>query len=1089
VKLNLSSLIAVCLTFAGLSAATRGDRYALILSDPPLARLVASRDELKSTALTAPRARIDAAQRRLRASLEPLGIAVLGSMETLTNAVFVQASEDQLATLRALPGVARVEKMRPIKPLLNRALGLMNVPAAWTTVGGQQTAGAGMRIGILDSGIDQTHPAFQDNGLSVPAGFPKCNVAADCSYTNRKVIVARSYVNMLVTPEDPANSRPDDLTPRDRVGHGTAEAMIAAGATVQGPAATITGVAPKAYLGNYKIFGSPGISDFTFPDVVLRALEDASSDGMNVVVLAVGQPALWGASDTGSTCFDDPGVPCDFFTDAVRQAVQLGLTIVTAAGNDGFSGHLYPLPGSIESPGNVKEVITVGATTNSHLFYSSVRLSGAGIPSSLVNAKAVFGDGPKPASPFTAPVRDVSKLDGSGLACSSLAAGSLAGTIALVQRGTCTFLAKAVNVQAAGAVGLIVVTTDEFPYQMFGLSTAGLPGVMIGVSAGSALQTFLSTHANYPATLDPTLSETVLTLPGDFDTVDYTSSYGPTPRDNAIKPDLVAVGTDLYTATQNYDPNGNFNGNLYDPTRFTTVSGTSFAAAFVAGAVALVKQVNPGFSSAQLKSAVVNTANLNISVFDDNNNLIPSRVIGRGAGKLDAGAAVQTTVEANPSTLSFGVISGSLPGAQNLTLTNSGKTAATLQLAVVQTDADSRATVSLSSSSLTLTAGGIGIVTVRMTGNVPLAGRYEGAITIQGGAVNLRVPYLYIVSDGIPYNAFALRDDGFDVIPGDSILLDVKVMDRYGAPVPNVPIRFRSTLGGGSISKGDPSTDALGIAEATAIAGSSIGDQEFAADINNPAQFTIYFDGKGRNIPHIGANGVVNTASNQAGQGLAPGSYISIYGTNLSDVTRIFATPYLPIAIGGVSVSFDIPSKNISVPGHIYFVSPGQINIQIPWELQGHTSVMMKVSIGSYSSNLYNVALNDYSPAMFEYTEAGTNRVLAAALDSKFLLIGSNHPIARGASVQLYVNGLGPVNDQPASGEPASATPLSRTVVLPKVTIGGQPGVVSFSGLAPGIVGLYQINVTVPTNIDAGVQPVIINQNGVISKTSQLVVQ
>ena len=92
------------------------------------------------------------------------------------------------------------------------------------SLNGEPNAGAGVKIAVLDTGIDQNHAAFQENGLQYPAGFPK----GDSGYTNRKVIAARSYVNMLVGT-DPQFTRPDDLSPRDRVGHGTAVAMIAAG--------------------------------------------------------------------------------------------------------------------------------------------------------------------------------------------------------------------------------------------------------------------------------------------------------------------------------------------------------------------------------------------------------------------------------------------------------------------------------------------------------------------------------------------------------------------------------------------------------------------------------------------------------------------------------------------------------------------------------------------------------------------------------------------------------------------------------------------------------------------------------------------
>jgi len=1103
-------LLAGALFALELSAATRTDRYALILADPPLAELAGSREQLESEAMAQPRARIESIQTSLKAELERRNVPTIGSTKVVLNAIYVIASESELPALRSLPGVVRVEKMRVLKRHLNRALPLMNVPAAWNTVGGQQSAGLGSRIGILDTGIDQTHPAFKGTGLPVPAGFPKCTVPSDCAYTNNKVIVARSYVRLLSNEGsgstiDPTFTRPDDFSARDHVGHGTAAAMIAAGDTVQGPAATITGVAPKAYLGNYKIFGSPGVNDVTFSDVVLLAMEDAIADRMDVISLSVGSPALWGPNDRGATCQRTGTDPCDPQTDAVENAIRLGMTVVVSAGNDGNISYQtqnqgLPTLNSIESPGTAPSAITVGASTNSHVFYSSVRVSGAGVPSGLQQIKAVFGDGPKISKPLTAPLRDVSLLGGGGDGCSQPNGGSLTGAIALIPRdgSNCTFASRVANAQAAGAVAAIIFQKpgDETLFQMIGLSNLGIPAVLIGSSGGSALQAFTGGHPDFPVTLDPSLTETTFTGQGGFDTVAFFSSYGPAIGDGTIKPDLVAVGTGVYTATQRYDPNGD----LYDPTGFISTDGTSFAAPFVAGAIALVKQVNPGFSPAQFKSAVVNTANSNISDFDTNGNLFPARVTAIGAGKLDAGAAVQSTVEVNPATISFGVIGTVLP-ARPLTITNSGKSTATLALGVTRRDADSRASITLSSTSVTLNPGASTSVTVRMTGSVPSAEIYEGAVTITGAGVNLRVPYLYIVSDGAPFDAFALSGSGFDGLANDIVELEVKVVDKFGAPVPNVPVRFYSTLGGGHVVNGQVSatTDNLGIGFARVVLGTQIGAQEFAVDINNPPQFSIVFDGSVRVPLVVSTNGVVDAASVRVGQGLAPGSYVSIFGSGLSDVTRLYQTPYLPVSLGGVSVSFDVPSKNISVPGHISFVSPNQVNVQIPWELQGQTSAFMKVSIGNFSSlkcdtngancTTYRVPINDYSPSLFEYTEASTGRVLAAALDLNYVLAATNHPIPRGTFVQLYVNGLGPVNNQPASGEPSPAQPLATTKVIPIVMIGGQPASVDFSGLIPPYVGLYQVNVKVPTNIGAGIQPLVIIQNGVVSKTSMLPVQ
>src|SRR6185436_19626051 len=141
------------------------------------------------------------------------------------------------------------------------------------------------------------------------------------------------------------------------------------------------------------------------------------------------------------------------------------------------------------------------------------------------------------------------------------------------------------------------------------------------------------------------------------------SSHGPSIGDVSkgeapIKPELVAVGQDVYTATQSSDPRGD----LYDPTGYTAVQGTSFAVPMVAGAVALVKQRNPGFTAAQLKSAVVNSAA--DEVYDNQER---ARAVAVGAGKLNAAAAVQVSATVEPATLSFGVIkSAALPASLTL---------------------------------------------------------------------------------------------------------------------------------------------------------------------------------------------------------------------------------------------------------------------------------------------------------------------------------------------------------------------------------------------------------------------------------------
>ncbi len=459
-------LLAVLLLGINCFAADRSDRYAVILQDEPVAAVATVKSK---AALVDHSQRIAAAQSSLRSALKQKKVVVIDSVQTLANAVFVHADEAQAQALRQLPGVVRVERMRPVKRLINRAIDLVNGTTAWNTLGGPQNAGSGMKIAILDTGIDQTHPAFQDASLSMPAGFPKCS-GAECNYTNSKVIAARSYVQMLVLGDVAEDSRPDDLSPRDRVGHGTAAASVAAGNVHNAPLARFGGVAPKAYLGNYKIFGSPGVNDVTFSDVVVKALEDAYNDGMDVASLSLGFSAVWGPNDRGPVCGKPSGVPCDLFADAIEVAARR-MTVVVSAGNDGDVGLRLPTLNSIYSPGTAASAITVGATTNSHVLYSSVRI-GNGAPSNLQRIDGIFGSGPSLTAPLTAPVRDVTRLGDDGKACSALGNNNLAGTIALIQRGDCGFAVKINNAQKAGAVGVIIYQVQGSNFLFPGTGTA-----------------------------------------------------------------------------------------------------------------------------------------------------------------------------------------------------------------------------------------------------------------------------------------------------------------------------------------------------------------------------------------------------------------------------------------------------------------------------------------------------------------------------------------------------------------------------------------------------------------------------------------
>jgi minor extracellular serine protease Vpr len=360
---------------------------------------------------------------------------------------------------------------------------------------------------------------------------------------------------------------------------------------------------------------------------------------------------------------------------------------------------------------------------------------------------------------------------------------------------------------------------------------------------------------------------------------------------------------------------------------------------------------------------------------------------------------------------------------------------------------------------------------------------------VTGGPVPLTVPYLFVAGDQVIYDVIPLNGSGFDGVAGEEIPaieqpLAIRVLDYYGAPVAGAAVQWAVNIGSGSFVPGAGNTtnvtDQNGVAIATPVLGPELGLQEFAATVGS---IEMLFDGNARLAPSINAGGIVDGAG-FAARAVAPGSIVSVFGANMSDVTDgAFYLP-LPAGLDNVSVSFDVPSANISVPGRFFYVSPTQLNIQVPWELEGQSSAIVKVIIGETYSAEYTLPLAAYGPGFFAYNSG--SQLMALALDTSYHLITPSNSAKRGGVVQLYLGGLGPVSKPPASGAAALDNPLSQTVATPTITIGGQTANVLWSGLAPGFVGLYQVDATVPDNAGTGLQPATCSVGGVACQTVML---
>jgi subtilisin family serine protease len=531
-----------------------------------------------------------------------------------------------------MPDVLSIVPNRRYSYSLTRSNDLMNAPAAWQLTGGEQLAGRGMKIGIIDTGIDHTHVMFDDQGYQAPEGYP----IGDTDFTNNKIIVARVFTK--------GGDSAIDSTPRDRDGHGTHVASCAAGnLNTPSPLGSISGFAPNAYLGNYKVF----TSSFTTLEQIIGALEACVEDGMDVVNLSL-----------GSEAYINPLLDPEAL--AIRNAIKAGVVVVAAAGNSGA-------PETIGSPGQIPEVITVGSLTNGHAGASSgdVDIAMMNVYSDgkqiLTDEQVVLGPDPEF---FSHPllgrfqIVDADLLDGGryggdphGLACRSLPAGSAQESWVLAQRGTCSYAEKIFNVEDAGGWGALIYNNagaEEGPDELIRGLVPGtmLPSYFSSRNVGLAVKEALAgggvVEVEFYAATPHERNQTPLEL-------SIFSSAGPS-LSYVIKPEISAIGEGSYGATQNDLPGeyrfSSIDYTSFDLSGFGFSSGTSFSSPRVAGVAALIKQANPSWAPEEVKSAIVISAQRPA-------NFTPLSGMERGAGHVDAVRSMDLPLIVTPATLSW----------------------------------------------------------------------------------------------------------------------------------------------------------------------------------------------------------------------------------------------------------------------------------------------------------------------------------------------------------------------------------------------------------------------------------------------------
>ncbi len=221
--------------------------------------------------------------------------------------------------------------------------------------------------------------------------------------------------------------------------------------------------------------------------------------------------------------------------------------------------------------------------------------------------------------------------------------------------------------------------------------------------------------------------------------------------------------------------------------------------------------------------------------------------------------------------------------------------------------------------------------------------------------------------------------------------------------------------------------------------------------------------------PAINAAGIVDAAGFIPGRPVAPGSIASVFGADPALRTEFALASPLPGMLGGGSIIFgDLPAAPV------YAASPAQTNVLIPWELAGLSETTALARVGSAVSSPLSLELAEFSPGIFavNQTGAGQGAVLIAGLEGQLAapadLFPNSRPARIGDWLEIFAAGLGPVSNPPATGDPSPASPLSRTQSTPAVLVGGVAAPVAFSGLAPGFVGLYQVNAQVPEGAASG---------------------
>jgi minor extracellular serine protease Vpr len=634
--------------------------------------------------------------------------------------------------VRQLPKLARQSFASRVWPSFTYHLALNRSPAvigADVFHAATGDNGDGVKIGVVDDGIDNTNPFLSGTGFTPPAGFPK----GQTKYTNGKIIVARAYPG-------PGSGKQGKLAlDRNSSFHGTHVSGIAAGDV--GTCAPIgddhpatcglSGIAPRAFLGNYRVFNVPSpVGHIAESPEIAEAFEQTVKDGMDVLNFSGGGPMTEPLNDV--------------LLATTNNVAAAGVVPVLAAGNDrddfGF--------GTAGSPADAADAISVAAVSNSQVYapslvaYDSTGKEILHVPiqsrgqtpaawavanQQLVDVGSIIGRNGQPVDRHLC--GSASDPNGSE---NPLPANSLSGAVALVSRGTCSFDSKAGRAQAAGATGIVIVDNrfgeaNPIPVEL------QIPNGMVADIDGAALRAAMGTTGRVQIRVGRTYDDIAT---GRSGIVTSFSSAGPTAFGHLLKPDVAAPGGQILSSTLPETAGS----------PFAVFDGTSMASPHVAGAAALLVQRHPAWSAQQVKSALMSTGG---PAWGNTERTQEAAVTLEGAGLINVARADNPQVFTNPASISLGeldITAGAVSRGAILQITDAGGGAGTWSVTLQPQSATSGTTISLPPLAQLAPGGEVDLPVTAHAAAGAAAGDEMGFVVLTKDGVSRRVPYYFEVS-------------------------------------------------------------------------------------------------------------------------------------------------------------------------------------------------------------------------------------------------------------------------------------------------------------------------------------------------------